>query len=122
MPERTTISYLRAGRPLKLIQPLSPERFPKCVQCGKTIPPTRRRWQGSAWFCSGKCAQDYGQEVAGQVWIKPEGTRYDSPQSEAYDRRREAQWAKWREEAASQKRIAEQKRAASELLGSARRP
>jgi len=72
----TTISYIREGRPVRLVQAKTKTGLPCCVQCGRSIPAAYRRWDEEirkrpAWFCTDACAITFANQVAGEAWVKP---------------------------------------------------
>ena len=74
----TTIRYMREGRPIRLIQMVTRAGRPRCVQCGQRVPADtggRHRRGGLTWFCTGTCALDFANWVAGEAWVQDEQMR-----------------------------------------------
>jgi len=69
----TTITYMREGRPVRLLQGRSKSGIPLCVECSRPIPAAYRGWferfGRPAWFCTDACSIKFAQAVAAECWV-----------------------------------------------------
>jgi len=76
---KTEFAVLRDGVACLLIQATSKSGFPKCVNCGRTVPPRERRFakevfKRPAYFCTGACAMGWARAVAKACYKPAEWT------------------------------------------------
>lgn len=69
----TTISYLRDGALVKLLQLSTESGIPCCIKCQKPIPARMRRWSEllgrTPYFCTDACAISWANGVAQLTWV-----------------------------------------------------